>query len=1398
MHVYETLPSGEATDLQVIMCSTEKGLFCLMDFSKKQESIIPGLWRHELEVESTNPAPTGAPNSSCHDDEMRKKGRELNEASTSNCHLRQSSQEGIQQISDGIHSFYVPEPKDNASLDVFFFHGLECEFEGGHIRDAHISSWKSRGGAEEIWPQKWLPEDFPRARIMSICYDCCMTQTSTEGRLDLDLIAENLLQEITWAREGRDYTPIVLVGHGFGGIVMKTLCLRAQSSVSNKDMHMFLESVRGFFFYSTPHLGIQGMKPPAATEGPLVKWMRTLNSESARLNDTFTKVWRARRYRWTIFSLGEIESTSWKQGLRVPEASARFGDDNYITVSGNHFFVCRPSNKSDNKYQHLTKLIREVQCQAEVERNSSLLVPKHTVGVDALINDILGEHMRDHRFVGFSGMGGVGKTTLAKLIFNRICAKFEFSCFVEEVKQFTGTNDEIKEKFWKRMRHRGVSVGSSSGSSGGDLWSQVSGKSLFLVFDDVVDVRHVTLLKEVAHENGMEESRFVLTSRDTQCLVDCGDDVHTIRVDFLGSQDAKKLFTTYAFPGKEEPPERFRELVERIVDGCQGLPLTLEVLGKYLRGKKFELWDEIPTALRKCDEVAGLQGKVWGKLRLSYDGLPSEKVRNMFLDIASFFIYNNTFLADDAIMAWSAIHGGIVHSRLQILEERGLVTVRHHQKDGFGEDWKEFYMHEHLRRMGQKIARSEGRSFDLSPRSSLSTSLLKPPGEEEEAEEYPYDDDAIFKGEQELGRIVAHRVGITKHSLSICGQTCAFCVMRELWPRLTVIRYMQVYVEESSFCNECKIRRVALPSTLVLVKVTLSRYANRNANFAFSAEAGRIYIDDTRSTLSLTRCASLVKLDLKWCHNVDLGGLNELRCMRDLSISMCNAVQNWPASLEELRNSERLELWSITEPFQLPITFGDLTSLQHLSISRCKVSSIPSSLRKLTSLQFLEVDEIIGRQTVPNIIGPFRQLQVLRMKCWAIAELADAVRELVALRELYLDCPGILGLPDTLGNLTNLRLLTFDYPIRSLPTSLSNLTQLEKVNLTGDFGRVFTVLRDCCVTLRDGDEAVRDSFQHLRGFMTNQTKLRLGCTRGSSTVIVRNMINLESLVINVDGEISTDAVAAVPDIFGDLRKLQILELTCDAVENSLVESLRLLSSLEKLCLDCVTVEHLPLLFGCYSTLKTLRIRCPSLHSLPVKLGNFIKLKEVDISDTGLRSFPKSFTKLSNLQSLSLRNLQKLEMLPEDIGNLQSVDSLDIWNCAIERLPETIGDLCSLRTLRFSGSSLHTLPESLGRLSGLTSLELTNCENLKTLPETIRGLSSLASLDLSGSSLHSLPESLGRLSGLTSLEVAYCWNLKTLPETIGDLTNLESLDISDSALHSLPERLGLLRDLEIYS
>ncbi|KAL2603221.1 hypothetical protein R1flu_013185 [Riccia fluitans] len=157
------------------------------------------------------------------------------------------------------------------------------------------------------------------------------------------------------------------------------------------------------------------------------------------------------------------------------------------------------------------------------------------------------------------------------------------------------------------MRHHGRSVQSSS-----DVWDQVVGKSMFLIFDDIEDQRDAVLLQEIADSNGMGESRFLLTSRDTQC------------------------------------------------------------------------------ALRKCEEdIADLEQRVWAKLKLSYDKLPGDEVKNMFLDIACFFLLDPYWRANDAMKAWSVIYGCPLN-RIKILEDRSLLKVSR-SKDHEGFDYMEFH-----------------------------------------------------------------------------------------------------------------------------------------------------------------------------------------------------------------------------------------------------------------------------------------------------------------------------------------------------------------------------------------------------------------------------------------------------------------------------------------------------------------------------------------------------------------------------------------------------------------------------------------------------------------------------------------------------------------------------------
>ncbi len=132
---------------------------------------------------------------------------------------------------------------------------------------------------------------------------------------------------------------------------------------------------------------------------------------------------------------------------------------------------------------------------------------------------------------------------------------------------------------------------------------------------------------------------------------------------------------------------------------------------------------------------------------------------------------------------------------------------------------------------------------------------------------------------------------------------------------------------------------------------------------------------------------------------------------------------------------------------------------------------------------------------------------------------------------------------------------------------------------------------------------------------------------------------------------------------------------------------------------------------------------------------------------GLRKFqltelPEEIVQLQNLQTLYLVD-NKLIQLPKEIGQLQKLQTLGLATNQLTRLPQEIGQLQNLQTLGLAANQLTQLPEEIGQLQNLRVLDLGNAQ-LTQLPKEIGQLQNLQILDLDNNRLTQLPREIGQL------------------------------------------------------
>ncbi|KAK4278811.1 hypothetical protein QN277_016608 [Acacia crassicarpa] len=252
------------------------------------------------------------------------------------------------------------------------------------------------------------------------------------------------------------------------------------------------------------------------------------------------------------------------------------------------------------------------------------------VGIEARIvqiNSLLEIKEYGTRFVGIWGMGGVGKTTLAKVVFERMSGQFEMSCFIANVRETSERQGLVSlQKYILSHLSRPQEIYEEN-------FGQICLKRLFcnrkvlLVLDDV---SHASHLENLAYPEWFgPESRVIITARDLQLLKSQG--LYSIyEVKTMGEDESLELFSKKAFK-KDHPEDEYLELSKTVVKYAGGVPWALYVLGSSLYGRSLIEWEESLEMMKSIPEK-----DIFKILKTSYLGLNDEQ-KTMFLDIACFF-----------------------------------------------------------------------------------------------------------------------------------------------------------------------------------------------------------------------------------------------------------------------------------------------------------------------------------------------------------------------------------------------------------------------------------------------------------------------------------------------------------------------------------------------------------------------------------------------------------------------------------------------------------------------------------------------------------------------------------------------------------------------------------------
>ncbi|CAN1164993.1 Probable disease resistance protein At5g66900 [Linum perenne] len=590
--------------------------------------------------------------------------------------------------------------------------------------------------------------------------------------------------------------------------------------------------------------------------------------------------------------------------------------------------------------------------------------PTNAVGLEFPLKELKMEVFKDETpLVVVSAPPGCGKTTLAKLFCNDMEVQdiFKGNIFFITVSKKPTTEGIVRKLF----QHNGYKVPDLRSEEDAvfhleQFLKNIRPDPILFVLDDVWP-ESVSLVENFQFQ--IPSYKILVTSRSV--FPQYGS---MYKLTPLNYNDSRTLFCNWAFfPGQAwDIPS---ELVNQMVKGCKGFPLSLKIVGRSLCGEPVEIWKKREMEISKVGSIFEYSDLLYC-LQRSLDALDSNPtVKECFKDLAS-FPEDHLIPATALIDMWAEMYklddtGLQAISNLHELCTRNLADIVVTRADANSYSQQFVTQHDLLRELA--IHQTNLGTFEQRERLILEVTGNDVPDWWMEQKQLRIDSRLMSIATDE--RFSRTWCNIQAPKLEVLVLNChtksytlpEFITGLDKLKTLIIMNHGILPAEVPNFqllgrlsnLRKIRLERISVP----LSGFTSVQFRKLEKITLVLCHIGQAFSPSSTIVVS-EALPKLIEINIDYCKDlVEFpSGIGQLTELKRLRITNCHNLATLPREIGKLVNLEDLRLSSCIELAELPDTIGNLQNLSILDISECvDIRRLPQQIRELQNLRKLKM-----------------------------------------------------------------------------------------------------------------------------------------------------------------------------------------------------------------------------------------------------------------------------------------------------------------------------------------------------------------------------------------------------------------------------------------------------------